>query len=83
MSKKEKLLKRLKTIPIDFSYEELKTLLLALGFEIHNMGKKSGSRIRFSKGECCIILHKPHPRNEMRVYQLKQVLELLDKEKMI
>lgn len=79
MGKKEKLIEKLKTIPKDFTFEEMQTLLIALGFEMFNKGKTSGSRVKFVKGDMFIILHKPHPRKELLTYQVKQVIEVLSK----
>ena len=45
MSKKEKLINRLKTKPKDFTYNEAKTLLESVGFVESNKGKTSGSRV--------------------------------------
>lgn len=39
MSKKDKILKRLKSKPTDFTYDEIKTLLNYLGFIENNKGK--------------------------------------------
>ncbi|NLB81017.1 MAG: type II toxin-antitoxin system HicA family toxin [Clostridiaceae bacterium] len=83
MGKKEKLTKRLKQIPKDFTFEEMQTLLLMLGFCLSNKGKTSGSRVKFIKDEIIIILHKPHPRKELLEYQIKQVLEVLSEEELI
>ena len=83
MGKKEKLIKRLKSMPKDFTFAEMRTALESLGFEISLKGKTSGSRVRFLKGNTPIILHKPHPRKELLEYQIKQVLEILEKEGII
>ena len=85
MGKKEKLIKRLKSFPKDFSFDELKTLLELLGFELSNKGKTSGSRVKFFQPESGVflILHKPHPRNELPEYQIKQIIELLSEEGLI
>ena len=83
MGKLEKLKKRLKSLPKDFTFEEMQTLLLALGFELSNKGKTSGSRVMFIKDKVCIILHKPHPRKELLLYQVKQVVETLSEEGLI
>jgi len=80
MGKKEKLIARLKSVPKDFSFDEMRNLLELLGFEMSNKGKTSGSRVRFIHGNVPIILHKPHPRKELLEYQLKTVLEVLEKE---
>ena len=83
MSRKEKLINRLKSEPKDFSFDEMRTLLEILGFELSNQGKTSGSRVRFFRENMIIILHKPHPRKELLQYQIKQVLEVLSKEELI
>ena len=83
MGKLEKLIERLKSNPKDFTFDEMHGLLLALGFEISNKGKTSGSRVKFFKDGVCIILHKPHPRKELLAYQIKQVIETLSEEGLI
>ena len=83
LGKKEKLIARLKSIPKDFTFEEMETLLSALGFEKSNKGKTSGSRVKFMKDDIPIILHKPHPRKELLEYQIKQILEILEEEGLI
>ena len=83
MGKKEKLIERLKSNPKDFSFDELQSVLEALGFAMSNKGKTSGSRVKFLKGNVSIVLHKPHPRNELLEYQIRQVLEILEKEALL
>lgn len=83
MGKLEKMIERLKSNPKDFTFEEMQTLLLALGFEMSNKGKTSGSRVKFFKDGVFIILHKPHPRKELLNYQVKQIIETLSEEGLI
>lgn len=83
MGKKEKLIERLKSNPKNFTFDEMKSALESLGFEMSNKGKTSGSRVKFIKGNIGIILHKPHPRKELLEYQIKQILEILEKEDLI
>lgn len=83
MGRKDKLIKRLMTVPKDFTFEEMQTLLELLGFNLSNKGKTSGSRVKFTNGRTIIILHKPHPRKELLEYQIKQIIELLTEEGMI
>lgn len=83
MGKKEKLIAKLRNNPKDFTFDEMKILLEALGFVMSNKGKTSGSRIKFSKGDVPIILHKPHPRKELLEYQVKQIKDALEKEGLI
>ncbi|MDR2861816.1 MAG: type II toxin-antitoxin system HicA family toxin [Syntrophobacterales bacterium] len=80
MVKKEKLIERLKSKPKDFTFDEMRNVLESLGFEMFKKGKTSGSRVAFFKDNTAIILHKPHPRKELLEYQIKQVLEVLEKE---
>lgn len=78
MSKKEKLLERLKSKPKDFTYNEAKTLLEWLGFYENNKGKTSGSRVQFVHREInyTIELHKPHNKgNILKPYQIERILE--------
>ena len=83
MSKKKKLIKKLKSKPKDFTFSELQNLLELLGFELFNKGKTSGSRVKFMKNNIPLIIHKPHPRKELLEYQIKQILETLEKEKLL
>ena len=80
MGKKEKLIEKLKSNPKDFTFEEMETLLTALGFVRFNKGKTSGSGVMFRKDGIPIILHKPHPRKELLEYQVKQLVDTLTKE---
>ena len=84
MSKIEKLIERLKSRPKDFTYDELKTLLNSFGYYEDNKGKTSASRVIFIN-ECRgrILLHKPHPSNIFKPYQIKQIIETLKNEGVI
>ncbi len=75
MTKKDKLIARLKSCPKDFTFDELVSVLELLGFLMINKGKTGGSRIKFLRNETSIILHRPHSHNILLEYQLKQVLE--------
>ena len=81
MSRKEKLLKKLQSKPKDFTYEEAKTLLLQLGCEEDKKGKTSGSRVSFinTANNITIEMHKPHPRNILKEYQIKNLIKKLEK----
>ena len=83
MGKKEKLIERLQSNPKDFTFDEMRNVLENLGFKMYEKGKTSGSRVKFFKGSVAIIMHKPHPRKELLEYQIKQILEILEKEDLI
>ena len=79
MSRFEKLLKRFLSKPKDFSYDELTRLLASLGYEKVGTGKTAGSRAAFVNPETkhIIKLHRPHPRPELKRYQLDDIEETL------
>lgn len=79
MSKLEKEIKRLKSNPKDFTYDEAKRILNSLGFYEHNKGRTSGSRVAFiNKDNEKLELHKPHPSNVLKPYQIKILLKKLE-----
>ena len=82
MSKKEKLLARILTKPKDFTYDELRKLLNGFDYIEDNSGKSSGSRVAWihEKGKHVIRLHKPHPGNILKSYQINQILDELKSE---
>ncbi|MDR1119353.1 MAG: type II toxin-antitoxin system HicA family toxin [Dysgonamonadaceae bacterium] len=65
--------------PKDFTWEELKRLVGKYGYHQNNKGKTSGSRVKFEKddSDICLDLHKPHPKNILKPYQILDVLEFL------
>jgi hypothetical protein len=85
MGKSDKLLKRFLSKPKDFSYDEIKRLLKSFDYEESKMGKTSGSRVAFinSKTKHIIRLHKPHPKPELKHYQLNDIEEELRKRGLI
>lgn len=84
MSQKEKLIRKLKSVPRDMTFDEVETLLRYLTYLRSNKGKTSGSRVMFtSDTHPPILLHKPHPRKELLEYQVKQLIEILEQEGLI
>ena len=84
MGKKEKLMQRLKSRPKDFTFDEAEILLGYLSYSRSNKGKTSGSRVMFtSERHAAILLHKPHPGNELKGYQVSQLLDILGQENLI
>ena len=78
MSKKDKLTERLLSRPNDFTFEELTTLLNRLGYTLRSAGKTGGSRVTFAKDDGDYIrLHKPHPRNILKQYQVDDIIDVL------
>ncbi len=67
MSRYEKAKERILQKPKDYTYTEAKYLLGKMGFQESNKGRTSGSRVCFFREEdqAVILLHKPHPGDEM------------------
>lgn len=81
MTKRDKLQVRFKTKPLDFTWDELKSLLTGFGYELVVSGRTGGSRVRFIHPKLPpIIMHKPHPAPVLKRYQVEQILEFLKKE---
>ena len=84
MGQKDKLIKRLLSEPKDFTFDEAETLLAYLSYKRSDKGRTSGSRVAFiSKDHASILLHKPHPGNELKLYQVKQLIDVLEQEELI
>ena len=76
MSSFEKLLIRFLSNPKDFSYDELKRLLSGFGYKEQ---QRTGSRVVFKNERLhhSIKLHKPHPGNILKRYQVNIILKEL------
>ena len=78
MSRREKLIARLLSRPSDFTFDEAVTLLRSFGYSILRAGKTGGSRVAFTNDEGDYIrLHKPHPRNILKHYQVDDIITAL------
>jgi hypothetical protein len=78
MAKIDKTIDRMLSLPKDFSWAELQKVLNHFGYEELQHGKTGGSRRKFVDEQNHVIsLHKPHPQNILKNYQLKQVIEQL------
>ncbi len=78
MAKRDKLFERLISVPNDLTWEELVKILSLCGYTEITKGKTGGSRRKFSDANKNIIsLHKPHPKNTVKVYAIRHVIEFL------
>jgi predicted RNA binding protein YcfA (HicA-like mRNA interferase family) len=77
MSKRDKLIAKLRSCQHGFKWSELTSLLITLGY-VQIQG--DGSRVKFDNGnpDDLINLHKPHPNKEIKAYALRQVLTKLN-----
>ncbi len=75
-----KLLIRLLSQPKNFTYSELKTVQSSFGGEKE---QGAGSRVCFKSRNHKIKLHRPHPGNIMKQYQISLIIDELKKEGLI
>jgi hypothetical protein len=81
MTKRDKLIDRFLAKPTDFTWAELTKVLNSFGYKQVNVGKTSGSRVRFVHPSYPpMILHKPHPKPILKRYQLEDMINLLQQE---
>ena len=84
MTRREKLVARLRSHPRDFTFEEAEALLVSLGFRRSDKGRTSGSRVLFVKeGTKGMHIHIPHPHKELRAYQINELIKRLEEEGLI
>lgn len=81
MTKNDKLVKRLRRRPTDFTINELDKLLNSMGFEKDNKGMTSGSRVKYLNREkgITIMIHTPHPANTLKMYVIDNIIDTLTK----
>lgn len=81
MSKKDKLIQKLKSNPRDFTFDELSVLLSFFDYSQDNVGKTSGSAVRFinAKTKHIIRIHKPHPSPVLKAYVIRLIIDELKK----
>lgn len=84
MTRKEKLIERLRSHPRDYTFEEAEVLLRILGFERSDKGRTSGSRVCFFRPEGGkLTIHRPHPSGALKPYQIRQLLDMLEERGLI
>ena len=81
MSKIESLLDKLcaKPTPAGFKFSELRKVMSYFGYLESNKGATSGSRVKFyhPKTKEVLLLHKPHPGDEMAKAAVDSVVKFL------
>lgn len=80
MTKKDKLLERLKSLPKDFTVDELTVLLCRMGFSVSQKGSTSGSRMAYINSENGDIIRilMPHLGKIIGPITLKDILAFLN-----
>ena len=68
-----------KPTPANFKYSDVRTVMKHFGYIESNKGATSGSRVKFYNSEMgtILLLHKPHPGDEMPKTALESVVKFL------
>jgi hypothetical protein len=82
LSKLQKAVARLLSKPVDYTWEELLSLMTALGFELRTTGG-SGRKFFDSTTKALLLLHEPHPSSILKAYQIRATIQFLRKERNI
>jgi hypothetical protein len=79
MSKHEKTLKRLVTVPKDFTWSELVALMTALSYDLKKAGGSGRKFVDRTTGST-LFIHEPHPARVLKPYQVRDVIHHLKKD---
>jgi hypothetical protein len=82
LSKLQKAIARLLAKPADYTWEELLSLMAALGYELRTSGG-SGRKFYDPVSKALFFLHEPHPGSILKAYQVRAVIQFLRREQRI
>ena len=82
MSKSQKAIERLLAKPIDYTWDELLSLMNALGYELRTTGG-SGRKFFDPATNALVFLHETHPSRILKAYQVRAVIQFLRHERKI
>jgi hypothetical protein len=82
VSKVQKEIARILAKPMDYTWDELLSLMNAFGYELRTSGG-SGRKFFDPATKALFFLHEPHPSNILKAYQVRAVIQFLRKERKI
>jgi hypothetical protein len=82
VSKLQKAIERLLAKPVDYTWDELLSLIVGLGFELRTSGG-SGRKFFDPATKALFFLHEPHPSKILKAYQIRALIQFLRKERRI
>jgi hypothetical protein len=82
LSKAQKAIARLLAHPVDYTWDELLSLMIALGYELRT-GGGSGRKFFDPATKALFFLHEPHPSKILKAYQVRAVIQFLRRERKI
>ncbi|MGI8958967.1 MAG: type II toxin-antitoxin system HicA family toxin [Bryobacteraceae bacterium] len=72
-------MERFRKKPKDFTWNELEQLLSGFKYQLET-GGGSGRKFFNEERGVVISIHQPHPRNELKRYQVNEILDHLTQE---
>jgi hypothetical protein len=82
LSKLQKAVTRILAKPVDYTWDELLSLMIALGFELRTTGG-SGRKFFDPATKALFFLHEPHPSRILKAYQIRAIIQFLRNERKI
>jgi hypothetical protein len=82
VSKLQKSVARLLAKPADYTWDELLSLMTALGYEVKTSGG-SGRKFYDPSTKALFFMHEPHPSKVLKAYQVPAVVQFLRNERKI
>jgi hypothetical protein len=82
VAKLQKAVARLLAKPVDYTWDELLSLMIALGYEVRTSGG-SGRKFFDPATKALFFLHEPHPSKILKAYQVRAVIQFLRRERKI
>jgi hypothetical protein len=82
VSRLQKTVARLLAKPVDYTWDELLSLMIALGYE-HRTSSGSGRKFFDPVSKALFFMHEPHPSRVLKAYQVRAVIQFLRKERKI
>ena len=82
VSKLQKAIARLSTKPMDYAWDELLSLMIAMGYELRT-SVGSGRKFFDPATKTLLFLHEPHPSRILKAYQVRAVIQFLRHERKI
>jgi hypothetical protein len=82
LSKLQKSVTRLLAKLLDFTWDELLSLMTSLGFQLRTSGG-SGRKFFDPATKALFFLHEPYPAKILKAYQVRAVIQFLRKERKI
>jgi hypothetical protein len=82
LSRLQKAIDRLLAKPSDYTWDELLSLMTALGYELRTSG---GSSRKFFDPvtQALFFMHEPHPSKILKAYQVRAVIQFLHQQRRI